>query len=217
MPLIYLLYFVNQTADSTLRVEGLECWRGENLLFDNLSFRVEPGDLVQITGANGSGKTTMLRMLCGLGLPDEGEVYWNDEPIRKVRTEFFSDLAYVGHLDGVKGDLTPVENLNLVQSLQGATDMEPVVALETLGLKNREDVVCRKLSAGQRRRVGLARLLMRPATLWVLDEPLTALDVKGRQTVEELLQAHAAKRGMVVFTSHHGFEMEGVRTVNLGD
>lgn len=200
-----------------LQVQNLECWRGDNLLFESLSFQVKAGDLVQITGVNGSGKTTMLRMLCGLGLPDEGEVLWNGDPIRKVRSSFFSELAYVGHQDGVKGDLTPVENLNLVRSLQGETDMEPKVALETLGLKDREDVACRKLSAGQRRRVGLARLLMRPATLWVLDEPLTALDVKGRATVENLLQAHAAKRGMVVFTSHHGFEMDGVRTVNLGD
>lgn len=211
----------HSTGHSTghsLAVEALTCWRGENLLFDELSFAVQPGHLVQIAGTNGSGKTTLLRMLCGLGLPDEGEVLWCGQPVRKVREQLHDELAFVGHQDGVKGDLTPIENLTLERSLnRSRADVDPHEALEMLGLFDRDELSCRHLSAGQRRRVALARLLVTDARLWILDEPLTALDVRGRAVFEEQLLAQAERGGMVVFTTHFGLQMDGVQTVDLSD
>ena len=202
-----------------LSVRGLTCWRGEACLFRRLDFDVRPGDLVQIAGANGSGKTSLLRLLAGLALADEGEVSWCGEAIRRQRAAFNAAMTFLGHKDGVKGRLTPLEHLAVEAKLGGVASFDQTAgraALRRLGLTQREELPCRRLSAGQCRRVGLARLLAHGKPLWILDEPLTALDAAGRGVVEGLLLRHVDRGGMAVFTTHHGLRLPGLRTVMLG-
>jgi heme exporter protein A len=202
------------TAAPDLEIDDLECIRGDRTLFSGLSFRVVAGQVLQIEGANGSGKTSLLRIVCGLSLPSQGEVRWRGTDIQRVRSEFFSDLVYVGHVPAVKEELTPLENLRMVQALGRARDdISLDDALERVGLFGFEDVPARKLSAGQRRRVALARLLVREASLWVLDEPFTALDRKGRAKVEAMLAEHTQSGGMAVISTHHVIDLTCCTTV----
>ena len=191
-----------------LQAVDLECVRDDRVLFRGLNFTLEPGQILQVQGRNGSGKTSLLRILCGLSPPAEGEVRWCGENIQSSRPEYFAELAYVGHAHGVKGELTPVENLNLARGLGRASGMEPVEALEHLGLAGYEDVPSRFLSAGQRRRVALARLLILQARVWVLDEPFTALDVHGVDFIESMLLGHKNRGGMVMLTTHQPLRMD---------
>ncbi len=204
------------------RVEavGLAISRNDRYIFTDLNFSLEAGQILQVEGHNGSGKTTMLRILCGLTLPTEGEIRWCGENIRKNLAEYHARLAYVGHAPGIKDELTPLENLNLARDMdrpRDGADAEQV--LERLQLPAYcDEVPCRNLSAGQRRRVALGRLLMLDAQLWVLDEPFTALDPAGRRLVEELLSEHAKAGGMAVMTTHHVVNLEGctVQRLQLG-
>ena len=161
-----------------LEASNLECVRGEKSLFRGLSFRLEPGACLLVQGANGSGKTSLLRMLCGLSQPAQGEIRWNGEPIGKLAEDYRGELLYCGHAGAVKDDLTALENARISATLAGAPVDEEAArtALRQLGLKGREDLPARVLSAGQKRRVALTRLLLEKRRLWVLDEPLTALD-----------------------------------------
>lgn len=199
------------TSGDGLAARGLACWRGEHCLFRDLDLQVAPGELLHVAGRNGSGKTTLLRMLCGLVQADDGDIVWHGESIRRCRSEFNAALIYVGHLEGLKGELTPLENLAMDQAMnvaRGGADAS--AALTALGLSNRDDVPCRALSAGQKRRVALARLMVTEASLWVLDEPLTALDPAGRQAVVDLLTEHARTGGMAIYTTHQPLELAGV-------
>jgi heme exporter protein A len=208
------------TPVRTLEVHALQCIRGDRVLFSGLNFSIESGEVLQIEGHNGCGKTTLLRVLSGLTLPSEGEVYWCGSNIRDSYAEFLADAAYVGHSNGIKDELTPVENLNIAQALgRPRHEADPAVALEKLGLIDIEARPCRTLSAGQQRRVALARLLLTDAPLWILDEPFTALDKKGRRLIEELLIDHANRGGMVAVTTHHILELHfsQVRPLYLGD
>jgi heme exporter protein A len=199
-----------------LGARGVLCYRGEHCLFRQLDLDLAPGEVLHVQGRNGSGKTTLLRILCGLVQADEGEILWNGESIRRCRSEFNADLIYVGHHDGLKGELTPLENLAMDQTLNVARDnADASAALATLGLHNRDDVPCRALSAGQKRRVSLARLMVTQAKLWVLDEPLTALDPAGRQAVADLLTEHAQAGGMAIYTTHQALELAGVTQRSL--
>ena len=202
-----------------LSVRRLACRRGEVTLFSQLDFDVRPGDLMQIAGPNGSGKTSLLRLLAGLALADEGEVSWCGEAIDRQRAVFNAAMTFLGHKDGVKARLTPLENLAVEARLGGGAPFDRVTglaALQRLGLAHRQDLPCRRLSAGQCRRVALARLLVHGKPLWILDEPLTALDAAGRVEVEQLLLHHVTVGGMAVFTTHHGLRLAGLRTVMLG-
>ncbi len=207
--------------ERTIRFDatGLHCMREERTLFDELSFSLGPGELLQVEGCNGSGKTTLLRVLCGLKRPDGGAVLWCGEAIDAVFPDFAAQLAYVAHTPGLKESLTPLENLSMAAALGGPRNgMAPEDALERLGLpEGHEELPCYKLSAGQRRRVALGRLLLSSARLWILDEPFTALDVSGRALVNKLLLEHAARGGMAIFTTHHTMDLEGasVRAVHL--
>ena len=193
-----------------LEVHQLAFTRSDRVLFSDLSFALEPGQVLQIEGHNGSGKTTLLRTLCALSTPSDGEVRWCGENIRKVLPDYLEELAYVGHIPGVKEELTPLENLAFAQAItRPRPGIDAESALERIGLPvEHEDIPCRKLSAGQRRRVALARLLMSDARLWVLDEPFTALDRVGRKMVEQMLRDHASAGGMAVITTHHTVSLD---------
>ncbi|MEW6647376.1 MAG: cytochrome c biogenesis heme-transporting ATPase CcmA [Pseudomonadota bacterium] len=208
------------TAAVALTAEGLACRRAERILFQDISFALHPGEVLQVEGHNGCGKTTLLRVLCGLTRPAAGRICWAGEDIRDNYAAYAGELNYVGHHAGIKEELTPLENLTFAAALGGsAGSVVPEQALQRIGLPFAcEDLPCRKLSAGQRRRVALARLLLVPGRLWILDEPFTALDVAGRALVEALLREHAAQGGMAVVTSHHAVDLEGsaVQTLHLG-
>ena len=194
----------------------LHCIRHDRTLFAGLSFALEPGQILQVEGANGSGKTSLLRMLCGLLLPAQGEVRWRGEDIQNMRHEFLAEVAYVGHLHGIKEDLSPRENLRLAQALgRTRAGMSLDQALQRVGLYGFEDLPARTLSAGQRRRVALARLLISDARIWVLDEPFTALDRTGKALIEELLATHSRNGGIAVLTTHQPVNLSHCALVNL--
>ncbi len=186
-----------------LSASNLACLRGERLLFQGLNLSLSPGQILQIEGPNGSGKTSLLRILAGLMLPWEGEVRFASQSIYKARNEYLQQMSWLGHHSGIKADLSPRENLRFTQQLRGQEDAATLDrALRTVGLTNHAEQPCRQLSAGQNRRVALARLILIPTPLWILDEPFTALDRYAIAELEERLVAHAAEGGMIVLTTH---------------
>lgn len=204
-------------SDTLLSVHDLACARGDRLLFKDMNFTLKTGELLLVQGGNGQGKTSLLRLLTGLSRPEEGEVRWCGEPIDKQREAYHAAMVYLGHANGVKDDLNPVENLRFADGLQGrAFDaIRAVATLEQLGLSRCLDLPCRVLSFGQRRRVALAALLLAGATLWILDEPLTGLDVHAVALMEGLIRDHLTAGGMVVATTHQALNLEGVKVQRL--
>ncbi len=200
-----------------LEVVDLECIRGDRLLFGGLAFALGAGEIVQVEGANGAGKTSLLRILCGLARPTAGEVRWQGTDIRAQRAGYGRVVAYVGHAAGVTERLSGIENLRYAARMAGTGAEGTSAALERVGLADCGELPVRALSAGQRRRVALARLLLLPARLWLLDEPFTALDAGGRALVERLLSEHLRGGGLAVLTSHQPLSVEGspLRSVNL--
>ena len=188
----------------SLEAIELECMRGDRVLFSGLNFRIDSGQLLQVAGANGSGKTSLLRILSGLRAPSMGQVLWCGRPTNEDRGQFWNQMVYLGHDDGVKMELTALENTRIARGLAATpADTSAEDALGKVGLQGYEDVLARVLSAGQRRRVALARLLVNDAKLWLLDEPLTALDESGQGLGLQLLLGHIQNGGMVVVASHH--------------
>ncbi|MCC3703058.1 cytochrome c biogenesis heme-transporting ATPase CcmA [Rouxiella badensis] len=182
---------------------NLSCVRDERTLFSGLSFTIQPGEIVQIEGQNGAGKTSLLRILAGLSSPDEGEVHWQGQNTRRQRELFHQHLLFLGHYPGIKSVLTAYENLSFYQTESGNDAQDEIFhALEQVGLLGYEDVAVAQLSAGQQRRVALARLWISRAPLWILDEPLTAIDKQGVSTLIELFERHAQNGGMVLLTTH---------------
>jgi heme exporter protein A len=205
-------------AAPCLEAHGLECIRDDRRLFAELDFRIAPGQALLLEGRNGSGKTSLLRILCGIRLPEAGEVTWCGEDIFRLGPDYHEHTSYVGHRDGVKLDLTPLENLSMAQALgKPRSGVALEGALEQVDLGGFEDVPTRNLSAGQQRRLGLARLLVTSAQLWILDEPFTSLDRHGIEVVEALLDAHLANDGMLALTSHHTINLRRARVhrINL--
>jgi heme exporter protein A len=189
-----------------LEARQLACLRGERLLFRRLDFALGKGELLRVLGPNGVGKTSLLRMLCGLSHIEAGELLWNGQPVAGQRDAFHAALLYIGHAPALHDLLTPVENLRFAASLMGVdADEEPCSeALVELGLKKQLELPCKLLSQGQRRRVGLARLWLGAAQkLWVLDEPFTALDVSAVEALARRIDEHLSKGGSAIFTSHH--------------
>jgi heme exporter protein A len=192
-----------------LEAVDLECVRGDRPLFSHLSFRLKPGELMHVTGVNGSGKTTLLRTLCGLTHAATGEVRWNGSAIQELGDDFRSQLAYVGHSNGIQGELTAEENLHAAACLGTATDTTRIPeTLERLGLAPYRHFPSKVLSQGQKRRLGLARLVILRKSLWILDEPLSALDVNSVALMTEILLEHLARDGMIVMTSHQEIGVE---------
>jgi heme exporter protein A len=187
-----------------LHARNLRCVRGNQTLFENIDLRLDSGQWLYLQGENGAGKTSLLRILAGLTLPADGEVLWQNTPIGKQRQQFHRDLLYIGHHAGLKEDLTLTENLLAQLTIDGVhvshTDVRE--ALCRMGLAKRQHLPARVLSAGQKRRGLLARALLRPARLWILDEPFNALDVHAVADVQELLKTHLENGGLLVLTSH---------------
>lgn len=198
-----------------LRVSDLACNRGYRTLFSGLEFNLRSGESVQLAGANGAGKTTLLKTLCGLRRPECGEVLWGDVDIHAQINGYGDDLVYIGHDNALNPDLTPRENLRMLCRLSGRSG--PIgnagnigAALATMGLSKSLDRPCQSLSAGQRRRVALARLSLSRAPLWLLDEPAAALDVTARGLLATRITEHLRSGGLAIFTTHEPLPLTGI-------
>ena len=199
----------------TLTAQGLVCYRGDQCLFNGLDFELCSEQLLIIEGHNGSGKTSLLKLIAGLRYPDAGELYWNGQALNQLANTYRQHLTYVGHQDGVKRELTVRENIKLLQELlaqQGHTVDDMV---EQLNLKIQQDSLAVTLSAGQRRRIALARAIFSQARLWILDEPFTALDKATSKYLLRAIQGHLQHGGMVVMTSHHDVVLSDVSIQRL--
>lgn len=203
-----------------LEVDDLGCLRGERRLFGNVSFNLKPGGLVWIQGGNGSGKTTLLRTLCGLSSPMVGEVRWHGKTLSASGEDYRRALTYIGHANGLKEDLSALENLSIVAQIGGQPigHETAIAALRDSGLAGREQLPVKFLSQGQRRRAALARLwLPQPRALWLLDEPYNALDAGAIEALRGVMQTHLTQGGMIVLTSHQEIAIQSAdnQTVRL--
>ncbi|WP_215416582.1 cytochrome c biogenesis heme-transporting ATPase CcmA [Escherichia coli] len=184
-----------------LEARELLCERDERTLFSGLSFTLNAGEWVQITGSNGAGKTTLLRLLTGLSRPDAGDVLWQGQPLHQVRDSYHQNLLWIGHQPGIKTRLTALENLHFYH--RDGDTAQCLEALAQAGLAGFEDIPVNQLSAGQQRRVALARLWLTRATLWILDEPFTAIDVNGVDRLTKRMAQHTEQGGgTVILTTH---------------
>lgn len=203
----------------TLRLEGLACSRGEKRLFSNFDLTLGAREAVQITGANGRGKTTLLRTVCGLQRPAAGSVLWRDLDIHEDPDESAGEYLYLAHENALNPDLTPRENLAALARLQGDSGDDDAIerAMDKLGVAPLADRPCGSLSAGQRRRSALARLPLSGALLWLLDEPAAALDTEARERLGVCIADHVKNGGTVLFTTHEPLRLDGVevRAVEL--
>jgi len=200
-----------------LEICNLACTRGDHLLFSDLNFTLNAGEILQVQGVNGSGKTTLLRTLCGLVKPTAGQINWSGKNIQDLGAEYYAEMIYLGHLNALKDELNAVENMRISAGLAGCEvdNQQIFAALQRMGLRGREILPVKALSQGQSRRVALARLLIGHFPLWILDEPLTALDVGAVQLIQDLIAAHLACNGMVIYTTHQPLEVVGVTTRRL--
>jgi len=197
-----------------LVVTNLACWRNEQVLFNQLNLSLLPENVLFLQGENGSGKTSLLRILCGFRLPDEGEITWGNRTIFS-NPEYFQNISYVGHKNGIKDELTVEENLNLMRSMTTASEIKTEVVLKQIGLFKQADVLTRLLSAGQKRKLALARLMMTNNSFWILDEPFTSLDTASVVFFESLIKKHIARGGMLIVTSHHDIDLSGLSVNRL--
>jgi len=201
-----------------LQCRSLACERDGRILFEHLDLQVNPGDIVQIEGPNGSGKTTLLRAVTSLFPDYSGDIEWKGKRLDHVKADFLANLLFIGHLAGVKKTLTPRENLFFLTQLHQSTNADAIDdALAKVGLYGYEDLPGYQLSAGQLRRVGLARLYLSQAPLWVLDEPYTAIDKQGIAHLESLFSEHSARGGSVILTTHQAPHIENIKRINLLD
>ena len=192
-----------------LEVLKLGCIRGDRRLFSDLSFSATAGELIELRGPNGSGKTSLLRILCGLSSPAAGQVRWNGKNIRSLAEEYFRDVAYLAHQNAVKDELSALENLRIASGVAGnpLNKAQAQQVLERIGLKDRQHLPARVLSAGQRRRLALTRLLTSKATLWILDEVLTSLDDVAVRLSRDFISDHIKNGGMAIVATHQDLNL----------
>ncbi len=186
--------------------------RGERCLFEGLDFAVKSGELLILEGRNGCGKTSLMRAIAGMLSLETGEIFWNDEPVRKQRQNFHGSLVWLAHRTGLKGDLNMLENLQFERSLRQQSTRDSESVYERLGIERLRKLPLRSLSAGQQRRVALARMLLADVPLWMLDEPFTNLDREGRKLVMELVEEHLAAGGLCVMAAHQDVEIDAPTT-----
>ncbi|MBT8588259.1 cytochrome c biogenesis heme-transporting ATPase CcmA [Polynucleobacter paneuropaeus] len=201
----------------SFQAKNLTCVRGDQTLFASLSFALTSGECLHVRGENGVGKTSLLRLLAGLSQPEQGEVIWNASNIKSDREAFHQALCFLGHRDALKEDLSALENLMMYATL-GASNSSRESALQCLwqfGLRGREDLPVHYLSAGQKKRVVIARIAMRGAPLWILDEPFNALDSQGVQGFIGLVEQHLSRGGIAVLTGHQDLSITGLRALQL--
>lgn len=187
-----------------LEARGLTCSKRDRTLFEGLSLAVSAGELLYLRGPNGAGKTSLLRILTGLSSPDLGTVFYQETDVSKDKSGYYHELLYLGHKSGTNGSLSALDNLSfwLAQHKVSVPVNTLYDVLEKVGLVGLEDVPVRYLSAGQQRRVALSRLWLKPAKVWILDEPFTALDVKGVHMLETSMKEHVGRGGLIITTSH---------------
>lgn len=191
-----------------LTAQDLNCERDERELFSHLNFTVSPGEVLHVQGANGSGKTTLLRILCGLNADYTGEILWLGRERRDVHEDFCASVFYLGHSPAINKTLTPLQNLRWYCASRGFADDAAIRReLKALGLAGYDDIPCFQMSAGQQRRVSLARMPLSQAKLWILDEPFTALDRAGVADLEARIAAFAQQGGAVILTTHHPLQL----------
>ena len=205
---------VNEAATPLLELRNLACERDDRLLFSGLDLQVRTGDVIQIGGPNGAGKTTLLRAIAGISSDFQGQIFYTGQPLSEAAWDFAGDSLYLGHLPGIKKALTPAENLEWYKAQNGAA-IAIHDALSAVGLYGYEDTPCYQLSAGQLRRVALARLHLSRARIWILDEPFTAIDKVGVSQLEALIAQHCAKGGAAILTSHQDLTLPQLRVVDL--
>ena len=199
-----------------LSANNLTLIRGESCLFQGLEFALNSGELLILEGQNGSGKTSLMRAIAGMLSLETGEVFWNGEPVSRQRQEFHGSLVWLAHRTGLKGDLTLVENLRFEGCLRRQAKVDTAAIYERLGISRLKRLPLRSLSAGQQRRVALARMLMADVPLWLMDEPFTNLDREGRQLVMDLTEEHLGRGGMCVMAAHQDVEIDAtIRRVRL--
>jgi len=203
-----------------LQVDNLSKYFGGLAAVSNCSIKIKRGSITGVIGPNGSGKTSLLRILSGLSQPYEGQVLFNGQPINDCREEFHQNLLYLGHLPGVKGEMSAQENLHFTLALHGMINTDSTIknTLEHVNLMGFEDSLASHLSAGQHRRISLARLYQSKARIWILDEPFTAIDKQGVNALEQLFKAHIAQGGCVILTTHQDlltFPAEQVKKIAL--
>ncbi len=201
----------------SLSAVNLSCILDDRVLFSRLNFTLMPRQILLLEGKNGSGKTSLLRILCGFREADEGEIKWCGMPVQD--SLYFTEMAYIGHLDGIKKELTVLENLKMTLALSRPGKFSLVQALHKVHLQGYDDTLVQALSAGQKRRLSLARLLITHNRLWILDEPFTSLDREGVKLIEALMMEHIADEGMIVLTSHHDVALDAadIQTINLSN
>ena|SRR5580765_310036 len=200
-----------------LEVINLTCIRGTRRLFKELNFAVEPGDLIELRGPNGSGKTSLLRILCGLATPAAGQVLWSGKNIRSLGEEYFSSVSYLGHQNAVKDELSAIENLRIASAVAGnaLNKSEAREVLAHVGLTQQENLPTRALSAGQRRRLAMTRLLTARAKLWILDEVLTSLDDTAINLSRQFIGDHLKDGGMAIVATHQDLNLSAPRVLRL--
>lgn len=205
----------DQAGPVLLRGQGIACRRGERRLFRALDFSLAPGEALLLRGPNGSGKSSLLRLVAGLLPAEAGSLFWRGREVAELGAAYRAELGFLGHLDALKAQLTVRDNLRFWADLaESAADID--VLLGRVGLGLCADLPAQYLSAGQRRRFGLARLLSRPAALWLLDEPTTALDAEGQQLVLGLITAHLRAGGIALISSHDSLAIAGAGSLDLG-
>ena len=194
---------------SKFSINNLECIRQNNILFKGLNLSMEDGGLLQINGANGSGKSSLLQICTGLIQVTTGEVLWNNININQYRYEFQSNILYIGHANAIKATLTVEENMRIIHSLTGSkSKINYSTILKKIGMSGMNKIFTYNMSAGQKRRLGLTRLFMTKSKLWFLDEPFNALDKEGKKIIENLIINHCAKGGIIIFTTHQKIEID---------